>query len=72
MDDCITEESQMAAHERAALALWLLLQAPLTTQVLAQRLGLTYDGTRYLLNNISRSVPLYQDEGVWRILKIDD
>jgi DNA-binding transcriptional regulator LsrR (DeoR family) len=72
MVESINNEHDMAAHERAALALWLLMQAPLTTNMLAQRLGLTRHGTNYLLTNISRSVPVYYADGFWRICQTDD
>lgn len=54
-------------YERAALALWLLMQAPHTTQAMAERLSMTSDGARKLLHAISSTVPIYHHKGLWRI-----
>ena len=50
---------QMSAQERAALAMWLLVQRPHTTAGIARRVGLSERGTRRLLAHISRVVPIY-------------
>ena len=62
----------MNAQERAALALWLLQQQPMTTRQMAERLGMTYEGARCLLITISRTTPIYRDDDdhLWRL--VDD
>ena len=68
----------MNAQERAALAMWLLMQRPHTTAGIARRLGLSVSGTNKLLARISRVVPIYvgirpgttdKREKAWRICK---
>ena len=61
----------MSAQERAALAMWLLMQRPHTTAGIARRVGLTNRGARYLLVNMSRVVPMFRDKkrGIWQICK---
>ena len=65
--DAPTPESEMVALERGALALWLLMQAPYSTQSMAERLGLSRQGARWLLTTISRVVPIYYHEGLWQM-----
>lgn len=67
----------MNAQERAALALWLVSQRPMTTRSLATRLEISREGARVLMIKISRTVPVYFDEagGVWRMCareEVDD
>lgn len=57
----------MTPQERAALALWLLMQAPHTTQALAKRLEMTPSGTRRMLATISRVTPIYCYKGLWQV-----
>lgn len=59
--------SELLAHERAALALWLLQQRPYSSRELAERLGLSIRGTRYLLNAISRVTPVFCHNGLWQV-----
>ena len=54
-------------YERAARALWLLMQAPFTTEQMAARLGVHYETARVMLSVMCRVVPLYKDKGFWRI-----
>lgn len=57
----------MVATERAGLALWLLLQEPMSTAEAAERCGLSYEGARQLLTKLSRVVPIYREGGKWCI-----
>lgn len=57
--------TEYTAHERAALALWLIQQGPLTTRALANRLDLSMQGTRYLMRNLSLVVPVYYADRRW-------
>lgn len=59
----------MSAQERAALAYHFLLQAPMTTRDLADRLNMSRQGAWALLTTISRVVAIYYDDGQWRLLK---
>ena len=52
------------------MALWLLVQVPMSTREIAERCGLEMAGAWKMLNLISRVVPLYRDGGKWRILRI--
>jgi DNA-binding transcriptional regulator LsrR (DeoR family) len=65
--DCITEESEMVAQERAALAVWLLMQAPRTTGEIALRVGLSHAGAHAMLQKIARRVPIFFADGIWEI-----
>jgi len=56
---------ELTAQERAALALWLLLQYPMTTRELAERVELSMRGTRHLLSKLSRVVPLCYESRHW-------
>ena len=60
----------LTSQERAALALWLLIQVPMSTREIAERCGMQMAGAWKMLNVISRVVPLYRDGGKWRILRI--
>ncbi len=66
-DKFLNDEQLMTSQERAALALWLVQQMPLATNVLAMRLGMTRQGTWMLMTTISRVVPVHYCEGVWKI-----
>ena len=61
----------MQSQERAALALWLLQQAPMTTAEMAERLEMSWNGARALLIKISRTTPIYRDDEshTWRVLR---
>ena len=52
------------------MALWLLIQVPMSTREIAERCGMQMAGAWKMLNLISRVVPLYRDGGKWRILRI--
>ena len=60
---------RLVAQERAALALWLLMQSPMTTRQVAEKVGLKHESAREMLCRISRVVPLYFDGRVWRVLE---
>jgi DNA-binding IclR family transcriptional regulator len=60
----------LTPQERAVLALWLLIQVPMSTREIAERCGMEMAGAWKMLNRISRVVPLYRDAGKWRILRI--
>ena len=61
----------MGCQERAALALWLVMQRPQTTGSLAQRLGMTREGARVMLGKLARTVPIYfdEDQAAWRLCR---
>ena len=59
--------SELLAQERAALAVWLLMQQPMTTRDLAGRLGVSVEGARVMLIKISRVVPIHWHEGLWQV-----
>lgn len=61
------DPSELSAQERAALALWLVMQEPLGNPELADRLGMTADGARVMMCKISRVVPICYVEHAWRI-----
>lgn len=60
---------ELAAQERAALTLWLLLQGPMSTAEVARRCGLTDRGALTMLCKISRVVPVYREAGRWWVAK---
>ena len=60
---------QMTAQERAALAIWLIAQQPQTTAAIAQRMGMTLEGARVMLMKISRTVPIFHNNGFWQICR---
>ena len=60
----------LTSQERAVLALWLLIQVPMSTREISERCGMQMAGAWNMLNRISRVVPLYRDGGKWRILRI--
>lgn len=58
--------------ERVALAALMLARGDaLTVREMAQRLDITPRGARAMLEKMSRSVPLVDDGGVWRLLDDD-
>lgn len=63
--------SEMTPTERAGLAVWLLLQQPMTPRSLAERLEITPHGARAMLRRLSLAVPLIDDGGRWRICGSD-
>jgi len=60
----------LTPQERAVLALWLLIQFPMSTREISERCGMEMAGAWKMLNRISRVVPLYREGGKWRILRI--
>ena len=60
-------ESEMSAQERSALALWLLMQRPMTTKEVADWLNVSPRGARRLLCAIGRVVPVYKVNHIWYI-----
>lgn len=63
---------ELTPTERAGLAVWLLLQGPMTPRELAGRLEMSPHGARALLRRLSGSVPLSSDEGgCWRVCGSD-
>ena len=55
------------AHERAALAAWWIAQGEsFTTGEAAERLNMTRQGAYYVLNGLSRCLPIVQEGGRWR------
>ncbi len=73
LDEAADERSmdawELLPQERSAMALWLLLQQPMSTRKLADRLGLQIRSCRVMLIKIARYLPIYYDEQerVWRI-----
>jgi len=65
----VQKPGELTAQERAALTLWLLLQVPMSTAEVAARCGLTEQGARFMLNNMSRVVPLHLEDGKWHVRK---
>ncbi len=60
-------ETDRVPYERAARALWLLLQESATTNQVAARLGVHRQTAWELLTAISRVVPIYYHKRLWRI-----
>ena len=63
--------SDLSPQQRAALAVLLLLDRPMTTAEIAERCGLSTRGARAMLGRISRIWPLYVDAGRWTMLAPD-
>lgn len=62
----VTPGADYTAQERAALITFQLLEgAQMTTSEIAQRIGVTYHGARYMMEKVSRVVPVYEDGGRW-------
>lgn len=58
--------------ERAGRTTWLLMRGRgYTTRSLANELGITPRGARYLLNRLSLVLPLVDDGGFWRVMADD-
>lgn len=63
-------EGKRQPAERAALALWLLMQQPHYARSLVPYLGIGRDAVEALLEKISRVVPIYcTDDGEWMVLE---
>ena len=63
----MTERESLTAQQRAALALWLLMQAPMSTRQIAEECGLSMQGARGMLHKLSLVVPLCYDRYEWWI-----
>jgi hypothetical protein len=50
----------------ATVTLWLLSDRELTTSEIAALTGLTYEGARRLMINLSIALPITQNDGRWR------
>ena len=60
---------ELTAQERAAMVTYdIIMGRQLTTLEIARRIGITNMGAWKLMQRVSRVVPVYQDEGRWRIL----
>jgi len=59
MDDpCIPE---LSTQQRAGLALWLVLQRPMTTMAIARRLGMKRHACWIMLNKLAGPTPIRYD-----------
>lgn len=57
----------MVARERAAyVAFWLAEGRKFSVRQVAERTGLTRQGALDLLKAISRVIPIYEEDGIWR------
>lgn len=64
------QSQDMRTTDRVAMICWLLLQGrAMTTVDVAKRTGMTRQGAWYLMARLSRTVPLYNDSGQWRLLE---
>jgi len=63
----LDNSSDLLPTERVALAMWLLMQQPMTTRNLALRLGMSIEGARVMLTKMSRVVPIHWHEGRWQV-----
>lgn len=60
MDSCTTE--------RVAMVAWRLVHGgALTTAEAAQLAGIGYHGARAMLDKMSRVLPIFEDDGQWRL-----
>ncbi len=67
MDKDISSQSELSPTERVWLAAWLLLQSPMSTREIAERLGVQRQVAWRILSIGSRVVPVWFDkeQGVW-------
>lgn len=63
----LMQQDEWTAHMRAATAVfWLLSGSRLTTAEVARLTGLSWDGAKYMLVNMSIVVPIAEDDsGKW-------
>jgi len=62
----ITVET-LTPHEKAASVTWLIATgADFSTSDIAERLGMSWHGALYLMNGISRVIPITHERGRWR------
>lgn len=66
----MTDPESLTAQERAALALWLLAQSPMSTSEIAKWCGLSISGAGRMLHKIARVVPICYERPRWRV--VDD
>ena len=60
-------EVMMVAHERAAyIAFYLAQGREFSTKQVVERTGLTMQSALRLLKTISRVIPIYEENGIWR------
>lgn len=65
--------SEMTATERVALVVYRLLDgAEMTTAEVAELAEMTWHGAEKLLDRASRTVPVFKDGQVWRLIPQDD
>jgi hypothetical protein len=66
------EHADLTAQERAALVAWRLATGgQMTTQEIAERTGLSMRGARWLMDRLSRVVPIRQnEENRWQAVEI--
>jgi hypothetical protein len=59
-------------QQRAALVtLWLLQHSEVATTDVADRLGITWHGAQYILGGLASVLPIYKDNGKWRLLEME-
>lgn len=62
----------MSPTERAALLVYELASGrTMTARQISERYNITTRGAYKLVNRISRTVPIYEESGVWRVLQKD-
>lgn len=60
---CMGEGDDLTGQEKSAKAAWLLAQGhPLSTREIAEQVGLSLRGARWLVARIARVVPIYRDD----------
>jgi len=66
-------EDRLTTTEAAALLVWHLSHGDvLTAQEAAQMLGLSRQGAWSLLCRISRVVPIYENDGYWQVISLQE
>lgn len=61
----MTDPESMTAQQRAARALWLLQQSPMSTRQVADECGLSMQGARQMLHGLARVIPICYDRYTW-------
>ena len=73
MAKSVVRQKELACIRRTAKLVWALAHGEgLTIAHVMALTGLTREGSRYMLNEISGVLPIYCDSGVWQVVDMKE
>lgn len=65
-------DNRYSAQEKAAIITWQLARGQaISSGEIQRRFNITPQGVNYIMDNLSRVTPIYQDGATWRPLNVN-